>query len=230
MTDDDRDLIAGEALGVLSRDDAALLAELVAKDGSAAAELKTQRATVAALEAGVARAQPSRDLFERILADVGRRPGRPAPEWRARLRRGWVPRLAAAGVAIAAAVALVFAIRPAGGRGEPDLRASVAGTPQFAAVTGEAALYSPDRGAGVLVLDLERVPPPPSGHHYEVWVLRSEGGGEMEAVGSFTPAGDSARLELPLPGPGDYRAVDVSVEPNGGPPEHSSVSLAGGRF
>ena len=37
-------------------------------------------------------------------------------------------------------------------------------------------------------------------------------------------------LELPLPGPGDYRAVDVSVEADGGPPEHSSVSLAGGSF
>ena len=80
------------------------------------------------------------------------------------------------------------------------------------------------------MLELENVPPPPAGHHYEVWVLRSEGGGEMEAVGSFTPDGDDPRLELPLPGPGDYRAVDVSVEPDGGPAEHSGVSLAGGSF
>ena len=52
----------------------------------------------------------------------------------------------------------------------------------------------------------------------------------MEAVGSFMLDGDQARLELPLPGPGDYRAVDVSVEPDGRPAEHSSVSLAGGSF
>ncbi len=61
-------------------------------------------------------------------------------------------------------------------------------------------------------------------------MLRTEAGGEMEAVGSFTPDSDQARLELPLPGPGDYQAVDVSVEPDGGPPEHSGVSLAGGSF
>jgi hypothetical protein len=61
-------------------------------------------------------------------------------------------------------------------------------------------------------------------------VLRTEGGGAMEAVGSFTPDGDRATLELPLPGPGDYKAVDVSVEPDGGPAEHSAVSLAGGTF
>lgn len=229
MTEDHRDLIAGEALGALSREDAAVVAELVARDGSAAAELKTRRATVAALEAGVARAQPSGDLFERILAEVEPRPVRARSPWLAPLRRAWAPRLATAGFAVAAAVALVFVLVD-GGRGEPDLRAAVAGTPEFAGVSGEAALYLPDRGGGVLVLDLERVPPPPSGHHYEVWVLRSEGGGAMEAVGSFTPDGDRARLELPLPGPGDYRAVDVSVEPDGGPAEHSDVSLAGGSF
>ena len=52
----------------------------------------------------------------------------------------------------------------------------------------------------------------------------------MEAVGSFTPDGERMRLDLPLPGPGDYQAIDISIEPDGGPPEHSSVSLAGGRF
>ena len=230
MTDDHRDLIAGEALGALSREDAALVAELVARDRSAAAELKTRRATVAALEAGVARAQPSADLFERILAEVEPRPARTRSAWLAPLRRARMPRFATAGIAVAAAVALVFVVFTDGGRGEPDLRAAVAGTPEFADVTGEATLYLPDRGAGVLVLDLERVPPPPSGHHYELWVLRSEGGGAMEAVGSFTPDGERTRLELPLPGPGDYRAVDVSVEPDGGPAEHSDVSLAGGSF
>ena len=80
------------------------------------------------------------------------------------------------------------------------------------------------------MLELENVPQSPAGHHYEVWVLRTEGGGEMEAVGSFTMDGEDARLELPLPGPGDYQAVDVSIKPDGGPAEHSGVSLAGGTF
>ncbi len=117
-----------------------------------------------------------------------------------------------------------------GGLGDADARATVAGTPQFVGVSGEAKLFSPDEASGLLVLDLENLPPPPGGHHYQVWVLRSEGGGAMEAVGSFTPADEQARLEFRLPGPGEYSAVDVSVEPDGGPAEHSSVSLAGGRF
>ena len=219
MTDAERDLIAGEALGGSSDEDSARVAGLVAKDPAAAAELDAHRATVAALEAGVARTAPSDDLFDRILGQVEPAAAAPKPRRRAR----WAPRLAAAGAA-AAAVVLALAVFT-DGRGDPDARAAVAGTTQFAGVSGEAALYGDE-----LVLDLENVPAPPSGHHYEVWVLRTQGGGAMEAVGSFTPDGDQAKLELPLPGPGDYKAVDVSVEPDGGPAEHSSVSLAGGSF
>jgi hypothetical protein len=51
----------------------------------------------------------------------------------------------------------------------------------------------------------------------EVWVLRREAEGEMEAVGVFVPTSATPDLEFRLPGPGDYEAVDVSVEPDGGP-------------
>jgi hypothetical protein len=214
--DDDRDLIAGAALGALEPADASRLTALLEREG-AAAELELRRATVAALEAGLPRAAPSDDLFTRILAEIER-----APVVRPKRAR-WAPR-AAAGLAAAAAVVLGVVVLT-GGPGGPDARATVAGTPEYADVSGTATL-----DGGELVLELENIPAPPSGHHYEVWVLRTEGGGEMEAVGSFTPEAEQARLELPLPGPGDYRAVDVSVEPDGGPPGHSSVSLAGGSF
>ena len=62
-----------------------------------------------------------------------------------------------------------------------------------------------------------------------MWVLR-EGDEAMEAVGSFSPSRRDVELDLPLPGPGDYRAVDVSLEEDGGSPEHSGHSLAGGEF
>ena len=52
----------------------------------------------------------------------------------------------------------------------------------------------------------------------------------MEAVGAFTPRSSQVRLELGLPGSGDYEAVDVSVEPDGGSASHSGQSLAGGHF
>ncbi len=233
MTDDDRDLLAGGALGALSADETRLLDELVARDRDAAAELEARRATVSALETAVARTLPPDDLVDRILAEVEPpalvtlpEPSAPAP----RRRRRFMPRLAAAAALAVAGLALGIALFTGDGPGEAEARAAVAGTPQFVGVSGEARLYAPDEASGRLVLDLENVPPPPTGHHYQVWVLRNEGGGAMEAVGSFRPSAAQASLEFPLPGPGAYSAVDVSVEPDGGPPEHSTVSLAGGRF
>jgi hypothetical protein len=215
--EDDRDLIAGAALGALEPADASRLAALL-EHKEASAELDARRATVAALEAGLERTAPAHDLFDRILAEI-----EPAADPQPRRLR-WTP-LLAAGFAAAAALVLGVVVLT-GGPGERDsTRAAVAGTPRYADVTGTATL-----DGGELVLELEHVPAPPSGHHYEIWVLRAEGGGAMEAVGSFTPDDDHARLELPLPGPGDYQAVDVSLEPDGGPAEHSSVSLAGGTF
>jgi anti-sigma-K factor RskA len=97
-------------------------------------------------------------------------------------------------------------------------------------VSGQATLYGSNAAGGTVRLSLRDVPPAPSGHHYEVWVLRANGNGVMEAVGSFSPSTSDVRLDLPLPGPGDYAAVDISVEENGGSPAHSDTSLAGGTF
>ena len=78
------------------------------------------------------------------------------------------------------------------------------------------------------MLDLADVPAPAPGTHYEVWVLRQSSGGAMESVGAFTPGGSKVRLELGLPGSGDYTAVDVSVEPDGGSASHSGAEPRGG--
>ena len=40
----------------------------------------------------------------------------------------------------------------------------------------------------------------------------------------------NVELDLPLPGPGNDAAVDISVEEDEGPPAHSDTSLAGGTF
>ena len=82
MNDADRDLLAGEALGVLSREEERHVAELVTKDRGTAKELERHRATVTALEAEIARKRPSADLFDRILAE-----GQPAPAQPAAARR-----------------------------------------------------------------------------------------------------------------------------------------------
>ena len=102
--------------------------------------------------------------------------------------------------------------------------------PQIADVRGQAELFAPESDSGRLVLELEDVPDAPAGHHYAVWVLRPGTGVEMEPVGAFSPNGGSARLDLPLPGPGEYVAVDISVQEDGGSPVHSGTSLAGASF
>ncbi len=233
MTEDHRDLAAGEALGALTPADKERFDELAAKDSRIASELDTHRATVAALDTGLARTPPPADLFHRILGEIepSDLPAEPPVPVAAptRSRRQWWPRVAVGGLAIAATAAITIALLTDGSRGAPDARAVVQGTTQFADVSGEARLYSPGDPGGTLVLELDSLPPPPSGHHYEVWVLREQAAA-MEAVGSFTPARTRARLELQLPGPGAFSAVDVSVEPDGGSAEHSGLSLAGGTF
>ena len=230
MTDDQRDRIAVEALGALGPDEADALRADLERDPALAAELDEYRATVAILESSVARVQPSYDLFAGILAEI--EPAQKAAPARAARTRSWRRALPAFAVGVAATVS-VFAVAlalDAGGGGTPDAVAAVQGTPDFAGVRGEARLYDSTSAGGTLRLELEDVPAAPEGQHYEVWVLRPATGEAMEAVGVFDPTTSDVELELGLPGAGDYAAVDISVEPDAGPPEHSGTSLAGGEF
>ncbi len=99
-----------------------------------------------------------------------------------------------------------------------------------AQLAGSVKLFDPDSSDGHVVLRLRNVPDAPAGHHYEVWVLRPGEGAEMEAIGAFTPTDGRASLTLPLPGPGEYVALDISIQENAGPPEHSGTSLGGAKL
>lgn len=183
--------------------------------------------TLATVERSLPRVTPAADLLDRILTEI-RPEATVIPLHRKAHRRVAVPIVAA--LAAAAAVVLVaFVVSGGDGLGRADARAAIAGKSD-PAVTGEAVLYGSAVDGGTVHVSLRDVPPAPGGHHYEVWVLRSDAGGEMEAIGAFTPTSADVELDLPLPGPGDYAAVDVSVEENGGPPVHSETSLAGGTF
>jgi anti-sigma-K factor RskA len=239
MSDEQRDLAAAAALGILSPEELARLAEESARSPEVAARLEEYRATVAMLEAGLVREAPPPGLFDEVVARIespsaqpieDAETSTPRPPLRRRARRFWPAFAAGAVTAAAAATVLVFALTGGGDLGSPDARAAVSGTDEFPLVHGEARLYHSSDTAGVLAVDLADVPAPPPGEHYEVWVLRTQGGGAMEAVGSFAGGDSSVDLELPLPGPGDYEAVDISVQRDGGPAAHSGTSLAGGRF
>lgn len=139
---------------------------------------------------------------------------------------------AAAALAAAASVAITLVLSGGDSLGPAELSAQVkpaAGAPDAALLTGNVRVYDSSSPGARIVIDLSGVPDAPSGHHYEVWVLRPNTT-EMEAVGAFTPVDGRARLELRLPGAGEYIAVDISIEDNGGPPLHSGNSLAGAKL
>lgn len=133
----------------------------------------------------------------------------------------WIAPVAAA----AAAVLITIAVGRGDDLGAPAVNAAVKPLLPAASVAGTVSLYRTSAPDGVVVIDLKNVPAAPAGHHYEVWVLRP-GDKEMEAIGAFSPAGGTVRLKLRLPGAGEYVAVDISVEEDGGSAEHSGTSLA----
>lgn len=178
------------------------------------------RETVERLEHGVARVHPPDDLFDRIVAET--QPARVIP-----LRRrfaSWASPAAAAAAAAAAAVLITVAVTRDEGLGDPVRRAAITGTN----VRGTAALYRPEERDGLIVLDLDRVPDPPSGNYYEIWIARP--GGQKVPIGTFVPEDGKAHLELRLPTPGKYLSIDISVEDEDGPPDHSGRSIAAARL
>jgi anti-sigma-K factor RskA len=243
MTPDERrELAAGVALGGATPEERLHLEAAVADDPALARDLAAYRATVSALEAGVAREAPSADLFGRILVALDEPDAAPAsapapvapvaPVERSRwsgLRWPRVPRVALGAAVAAAAVLVVGVVLVSRDDVEPDAVAAIAGTNDFSAVSGTAELFPEDGSGDRLVLRLASVPPAPTGHHYEVWVL-PEGSETMESVGRVAPSDGEAELEVEVPGSGPFAAVDVSVEPDDGDPGHSGVSLASGTF
>jgi anti-sigma-K factor RskA len=213
---DTRQALAAHALGVLPGEDAAQVEADAARDPALAGELGGYRATVLALERVLAREPAPPQLFEA---------GRKMP-------RAWgLPAVrplhlgAAAAVALLVAAVGVLALR--GGEAAPDARARVipaAGT----TARGEALLYGTARDDARLVLRLSGVPALADGRHYQVWVLRV-GSRSPDAVGVFAARGELEE-EFRLPGRGRYAAVDVSIEEDGGDPEHSNTSIAAGTF
>jgi len=179
---------------------------------------------IASLSRVLPRVSPSPLVLERILEEAAR--GGEVIRLRPHRRR----RRAGGGAAlvVAAAAAAILAVTvDRGGRPAIDREAAVTGIESQ--VTGDARLVASSSTDGRLLVKLDDMPPAPPGHHYSVWVLR-RGTAEMEAVGTFTPSSPSVSLDLPLPGSGDYVAVDVSVEENAGAPGHSGVSIAGATF
>ena len=181
----------------------------------------TERA-FARMQRDLPRVAPRADLFDEIAAAL---PGRaeepaaaPAPVARARRRLRRPSFAIPAGVAVAALVAALVIARAVSGGPSPDASAPIVphGTN---GVSGRAELFDPSSSDGRLVVHLKGLAVAPAGDHYTIWVLR-DGVREMTPVASVVSADDS-RLELPLPGPGRYTALDISLQRNDASAAHS---------
>jgi hypothetical protein len=197
--------------------------------------LPEHRETVQLLERALPRTAPPADLFDRVLARVqpeASEPdgagGEPAAQVIALPRQSRWRAVAisagAAAVAVAASVLLTLAVSGED-LGNPSVRASIAPLVRSKPLSGNVELFDPQSAGGTIVVHLEHLPAPPAGYHYEVWVL-PKGSDEMISVATFTPESSTVTLELPLPRPAVYAAVDLSVEENDGPPAHSDTSIA----
>ena len=171
------------------------------------------RDTVEQLERGVARVAPPDDLFDRIAAET-----RPAPVVPLRRR---VVVWASPAVAAAAAVAVTFGVmREDDSLGDPIREVQVSNE----AVDGRLAVYRRGEGNRLLVVDLDRVPDAPKDHFYEIWISRP-GSDVKIPIGAFTPRDGHAHLEVPLPTEDKRLSIDISIEDEAGPPEHSGQSM-----
>jgi hypothetical protein len=177
----------------------------------------------ARMQRDLPRVAPGADMFEQIAAGLPPRTPVTAPA-RARGRLGRPTLALPAGAALIALVAaLVIALVVSG---NPPATVSAALVPHGgSAVHGRVQLYDPGTRNGRLVVHLQGLGVAPAGEHYTVWVLR-RGVSEMTPVASLSSGAD-VRLDLPLPEPGRYAALDISLQRNDASPVHSTVSVGG---
>jgi hypothetical protein len=123
---------------------------------------------------------------------------------------------------VALVAALVIAVAVSGGPAPAESATLVAHGRSGA--HGRVEVFDPATASGRLVVSLKGLGRAPAGEHYTVWVRRA-GTAQMMPVASLAEGSDE-RLDLPLPSPGRYDAVDISLQRDAAPPVRSSRSVA----
>ena len=92
-------------------------------------------------------------------------------------------------------------------------------------IDGTLALYRPEGGYRVLVADFDRVAAAPRDHYYELW--NSRPGSDVKIpIGAFNPSDGKAHIVVPLPTEDKRLEIDISIEEETGPPDHSGQTVA----
>jgi anti-sigma-K factor RskA len=202
-------------LGALDRPGARRMEEHLARCEHCRAQVARLRPAVQRLASDVPQLDPPPQLKHRIMSEVSaqaelfRAAGPGATPARRRFPRLLV---AAPAIAAVAVVALVIAVMGEGGSAAHQ-RVITAQVTQSIAPGGRARLVISDRASR---LQVHRLPPPPAGQVYEVW---------LRHAGSARPQPTHALFDVPRDGdasvtiPDDLRGVRqvmVTIEPAGG--------------
>ena len=179
--------------------------------GPCEAEVRGLRETAARLALAKARRSPAR-LQQRVLAAAYRTrqlPPLPVP-YPAQVRRRW-PRPALVLAAVAGAAALVLGMTQLAIAHRPDVSVQTARTSAGGAVT--LIVTRPDQDA---LLTAARLPAPPDGRVYQVWVIGPAG---TRSAGFLSGTG------LALTGVRAGERVGVTVEPAGGTSQPTTTPI-----
>jgi anti-sigma-K factor RskA len=217
---------AAVALDLLDPDELPIAEALLRDDPAFAAEVERLRNTTERL-AGMdplAWSPPPAPAL-----DIARATGRPKavtprPSWKPRWRLAF-----GSAVALAAVVAGVIVLSGAGSPSDPAPPAVTALTLRPVAGAGgggEIVVHA----SGDAELQASGLRPNGTHEHYEAWL--ADRGGRMVPMGSFRVGADG-KADVHMTVDADlatFAFVDVSVEPDGGPPTHSGASILRARL
>jgi anti-sigma-K factor RskA len=219
MPDDERDLAAEYALGVLSGEELREARQRAASDAEFAQAVARWRGRLAPLGAEVEAAAPPRSVWTKIEQAIPKAAGGASNVIALRRRVSLWRGATAAMTALAATLAGVLVFQP---RAEPPVVQRPAGAPMVAMLSDEQkqmkVMASWNPGSRQLVLAVASDMPADPRHAHELWVIPA--GGKPRSLGTM---GSAKQMHMRL---ADAIAtlmesgatVAISVEPPGGSP------------
>jgi anti-sigma-K factor RskA len=215
---------AAVALDLLDADELPIAEALLQDDPAFAAEVERLRTTTGRLAAmdTLAWSPPPAPALDLARATGRPKAVAPRPSWRPRWRLAF-----GSAVALAAVVAGVIVLSGTAGQGDPPPPAATALILRPVA-GGKGAAELVVRASGDAELQASGLRPNGKREHYEAWL--ADRGGRMVPMGSFRIGADGkADVHMTVDADlANFAFVDISVEPDDGPPTHSGASVLRG--